>query len=265
MATSRSLTNGGMNASATWHRGTALESRPKLGTTCRLSSRVSSNASWRTKVVLLGLFLAMAAQPVLGKLSIDGLPLPMAFDVSNHALFLFEDWPTVTQGEFVLACIGTCVFGFVSIILKVIRRYVERDLVAKEDAGKTKLLFGCFPVYANSVRFVVAFVSYTWDYMLMLLAMTFNVGIFLSMLLGFALGFLFLGDLLSIDVPRPFKACMCEHPPTARCQGGIASAEMKTAQHVEKFAASNSGEGSTRAAKTLDTEQTQESSVPTSP
>lgn len=53
-----------------------------------------------------------------------------------------------------------------------------------------------FPVGSNAVRALAAFCNYSVDYVLMLLAMTFNVGIVLSLFAGIALGFLLIGHQL---------------------------------------------------------------------
>lgn len=177
--------------------------------------------NWTKFLYALGILVATATQPVLCRLSIDGMPLPMAFELSTSVVYLFEDLPTRTQGQFAAACIVTCILGLVCVILKVIRRYVEKWLVSQENAGRTKVIFGSFPVYANGVRFLVAFVNYSWDYMLMLLAMTFNVGIFISLLLGIALGFFLLGDLLSVQLgptKKPWTPCQCPNHPCYKQQ-----------------------------------------------
>ncbi|CDI85653.1 ctr copper transporter domain-containing protein, putative [Eimeria praecox] len=43
-----------------------------------------------------------------------------------------------------------------------------------EKERKPTLMLGSLPVYHNAIRASVAFLNYSWDYMLMLVAMTFN-------------------------------------------------------------------------------------------
>ncbi|EPR63444.1 Ctr copper transporter family protein [Toxoplasma gondii TgCatPRC2] len=198
------------------HAETVARSPPSVKPATWLPPSSLFQGRWTKFLLAASALFAVTTQPVLGRLSIDGMPLPMAFEVSTRVIYLFEDWPTETTTQFAGACVATCILGFICVILKVVRRYVEKSLVSQENAGKTKLIFGSFPLYSNSVRFLVAFVNYSWDYMLMLLSMTFNVGIFLSLLLGIALGFLFLGDLMSVEVgstKKPWKPCQCPNHP----------------------------------------------------
>ncbi|CDJ29848.1 ctr copper transporter domain-containing protein, putative [Eimeria mitis] len=152
----------------------------------------------------------------------DGLPLPMWFEASSEVLFLFSWWNARTTAQYVVCCLCCIVFGFISIALKVLRRVSEVRLKVAEKEGKPTLMFGSFPVYHNAIRGSVAFLNYSWDYMLMLVAMTFNVGIFLSMLGGMALGFLTIGGYLdfSLQPKKVNSGCECGDDFSCGCHKG---------------------------------------------
>lgn len=188
-------------------------------------------------VFLLGLFTGF--EEVYAELNKDGLPLPMSFEASSQVSLLFYWWDARTPLQYALSCLF-CVFaGFVSIALKVLRRLTEVHLMLAEGKGKGILIFGSFPVYHNSLRGVVAFFNYTWDYMLMLVAMTFNVGIFFSMLAGIALGFLFIGHFLDYMPTDPSPAsdnnpcCGCSAEFSCGCHRGHACTCCKTSKLVD--------------------------------
>lgn len=152
----------------------------------------------------------------------DGLPLPMFFEASPEVLLLFSWWHARTTPQYAVTCVCCIIFGFISIALKALRRISDVRLAMMESRRKPTLLFGCFPVFHNAIRGCVAFLNYAWDYMLMLVAMTFNVGIFVSMLGGMALGFLTIGRFL--DLPfEPTKAsggCECNETLSCGCHKG---------------------------------------------
>ncbi|CDJ48683.1 ctr copper transporter domain-containing protein, putative [Eimeria brunetti] len=152
----------------------------------------------------------------------SGLPLPMWFESSSEVLLLFSWWRTRTTAQYVVCCLCCIVFGFISIALKVLRRVTEVRLQMAAKERKPTLVFGSLPVYHNAIRGLVAFANYSWDYMLMLVAMTFNVGIFLSMLGGMALGFLTIGSYLDYSVqPKKISSgCECGDDFSCGCHKG---------------------------------------------
>ena len=146
----------------------------------------------------------------------------MWFEASSEVLLLFSWWNARTTAQYVVCCLCCIAFGFVSIALKVLRRVSEVRLKMAEKKHKPTLMLGSLPVFHNALRASVAFLNYSWDYMLMLVAMTFNVGIFLSMLGGMALGFLTIGRYLgfSLQPKNIVSGCECDEDFSCGCHKG---------------------------------------------
>ncbi|PHJ22168.1 ctr copper transporter family protein [Cystoisospora suis] len=92
------------------------------------------------------------------------------------------------------------------------RRSLQTNFPPGEEKKKNKTMmmrwFVCFkggfmcmrgfPLKQNFCRMIEAFILYGYDYLLMLIVMTFNVGLFFAVTGGLALGFFFFGHLLRI-------------------------------------------------------------------
>lgn len=181
-------------------------------------------------LVLIPLSLPSKASAMLNK---DGLPLPMSFEASSGVMLLFSWWNARTAAQYAVCCVCCIVFGFISIALKVLRHVVEMHLVQAADEGRPTLILGSFPVFHNAVRGFIAFLNYSWDYMLMLVAMTFNVGIFFSMLCGIALGFLMIGHYLDyVPQSKVAAGCECDGDVSCGCHLGQPCTCYKTANFV---------------------------------
>lgn len=181
-------------------------------------------------LVAVSLSSVSTATAMLNK---DGLPLPMSFEASSEVMLLFSWWNARTAVQYAVCCICCIVFGFISIALKVLRHIVEMRLVQAADQGRPMLKLGSFPVIHNALRGSIAFLNYSWDYMLMLVAMTFNMGIFISMLTGIALGFLMIGRYLDYAPDSHVAAgCECDRDGSCGCHRGQPCTCYKTASIV---------------------------------
>lgn len=163
----------------------------------------------------------------------DGLPLPMSFEASSQVMLLFSWWNARTAAQYAVCCVCCIVFGFISISLKVLRHVVEMHLVQATYQGRPTLILGSFPVFHNALRGSIAALNYCWDYMLMLVAMTFNTGIFISMLSGIALGFLLIGQYLDyVPQSKVAAGCECDRDMSCGCHRGQPCTCCKTANLV---------------------------------
>ncbi|KAL8452068.1 hypothetical protein Emed_001609 [Eimeria media] len=189
--------------------------------------------------VALFLFCLVGLAPVsigFASLNKDGLPLPMSFEASSRVTVLFEWWDAATLPQYVLSCVSCVVFGYVSIALKALRHTCDMRLALEEAKGKPRLLLlGSIPAAPNAVRAVNAFLNYAWDYLLMLIAMTFNVGIFVSLMAGIALGFMTIGHYLDRvpSMPQHSASCECTEQFSCGCHRGQPCACYRTAKLID--------------------------------
>ncbi|KAL8426952.1 hypothetical protein Efla_004505 [Eimeria flavescens] len=164
-------------------------------------------------------------------LSKDGLPLPMSFEASSRVLVLFNWWNATTSTQYAFSCLCCIAFGFISIAWKVLRHLSEMRLMVEEARSKPKLLLGSIPVYHNAIRGSIACLNYAWDYMLMLVAMTFNVGIIFSLMSGISLGFFAIGHFLDYT-PEVSSSCECSVEFSCGCHRGQPCTCYKTAKLI---------------------------------
>ncbi|KAL8431687.1 hypothetical protein ACSSS7_005136 [Eimeria intestinalis] len=160
----------------------------------------------------------------------------MSFEASPQVSVLFGWWDAVTLPHYVLSCASCVVFGYISVTLKALRHTCDMRLALEEAQGKPRLLLlGSIPVAPNAVRAVSAFVNYAWDYLLMLVAMSFNVGIFVSLMAGIALGFLTMGHYLDRvpSTPQVSASCECTEHFSCGCHRGQPCACYKTAKLID--------------------------------
>ncbi|CRG94585.1 DEAD/DEAH box helicase, putative [Plasmodium gallinaceum] len=120
-----------------------------------------------------------------------GESMPMSFQFSTHTIILFKSWETLSKGSYYISLVVCFFFGLISVMLKVFRLNIERSLPKTKDRNvfKSETLFK-----NNTIRMILAFIIYSWDYLLMLIVMTFNVGLFFSVIFGLAFGFFLFGS-----------------------------------------------------------------------
>lgn len=123
----------------------------------------------------------------------DGYALPMYFSNNIRIKFLFDYFQVTTLSQFVI-CNIICVFlGAFSIFVKIIKKKVDTGV--KQCTQYETPLKTVFNRH-NVLHGVLSFLNYTIDYLLMLIVMTFNPFIFLSIMIGLSLMYLFWGHLM---------------------------------------------------------------------
>lgn len=121
----------------------------------------------------------------------------MVFQNSHQATLLFPGWSTDEGFGYAWMIVICFVAGVVAVVFKYLRNEMDLWLYAMTERRKYERVNERLLIYAfaNSCRAIAVFVILTLDYFLMLGAMTYNVGIFFSIVSGVASGFLFMGHL----------------------------------------------------------------------
>jgi len=101
----------------------------------------------------------------------------------QNVTLLFASWMPTSKAGFVLSCLAIMLAAASEVMLRKIVVRVERRLMRSRQPVLRK----------NAQRAVLTFVQSTLSYAIMLLAMTFDVYIFFSIMVGFALGTLVAG------------------------------------------------------------------------
>eukprot|EP00921_Rhytidocystis_pertsovi_P009691 GHVQ01015624.1.p1 GENE.GHVQ01015624.1~~GHVQ01015624.1.p1 ORF type:complete len:328 (-),score=26.67 GHVQ01015624.1:548-1531(-) len=134
--------------------------------------------------------------------SSTGERLPMHFTSTENynVQILFKNWVTSNELQYALTLSACIAFGFLSVVLKAGRRAAEQYMEAVEDQGNATMLPRYeLPICHNLIRMVMMFSIYGWDYILMLVVMSFDYGIFFCTMAGLALGVGVLGHVLASD------------------------------------------------------------------
>ncbi|CDU85069.1 hypothetical protein YYC_03066 [Plasmodium yoelii 17X] len=122
----------------------------------------------------------------------DGYPLPMYFNYNINIKFLFDYFKAENMNQFIFYNILCILLGFLSIYIKIIKKGVTK-IEKKSELRENLLSLNKMCAYWRFNYTFLTFLNYTIDYLLMLIVMTFNVYIFLSIMGGISIAYLFLG------------------------------------------------------------------------
>lgn len=133
-------------------------------------------------------------------------PMKMYFHQRLDELILWRTWRPASNGQYVGSIIAILLMGVVAQAARIAKGMFNANWLAHEtDAGGCKCnaeepeplprmwwLPSGAQLYQNAVRAALSAVTLTLDFFLMLVAMTFNVGLFTAVIVGYVIGtFLF--------------------------------------------------------------------------
>lgn len=122
----------------------------------------------------------------------DGYLFPMYFTNNINIKFLFDSFQVRNMTEFIICNFICVLLGVLSLYIKLLKKNLDRKQQKIENAESM------FLTYWNGDRIMYGllfFLHYAVDYILMLIVMTFNSYIFLSIMIGLSSAYLFWGHL----------------------------------------------------------------------
>ncbi|EGD75061.1 hypothetical protein PTSG_06719 [Salpingoeca rosetta] len=133
--------------------------------------------------------------------------MPMYFMLGHKTTILFKDWETKTMGQYVGSCVGVLILAIIYEWGKILRAdldmWISRRIAPKpccmslinssthqpNSHHSPPAAPDCVPWHYQLLRTVCHIVHFTLAYFLMLIAMTYSVGLFVSMVLGSGVGY----------------------------------------------------------------------------
>jgi hypothetical protein len=112
----------------------------------------------------------------------ERIAMDMFFRWSSSVLILFEPWQTFSWSWYLLSCIGVLAL---TIVLEATRFGFHR--IHHQPQSRK----GCLQVWFKAKEVGVYAVYMSLSYFVMLVVMTFNVGLFISVVLGHCIGMIF--------------------------------------------------------------------------
>ena len=134
--------------------------------------------------------------------------MQMSFYQSESVVILFEQWSCSTKSCYFGSLAAIFLAGILSQLIARIQRYYDSTVTRKVCTcqANVKLLseFDSLVSITNNqqlIRTILYFLNVSLGYMLMLIAMTFNAGVIIALIMGMTVGFfLFSYDTMRSDV-----------------------------------------------------------------
>ncbi|KAJ1605859.1 putative copper transporter [Cryptosporidium canis] len=115
--------------------------------------------------------------------SMLSIAMQMTFHQSFESVILFESWKTSNKFDYLISCFIIILMGcFTMFISSINKKYIKK--IRKNRLEHEK--------FANKVIFtniLITILYYFMHYLLMLIAMTFNWGLFFSVIIGLSIGY----------------------------------------------------------------------------
>lgn len=142
------------------------------------------------------------------------MSMQMSFEASTAVTLWLKQWHTQGWGSYMLSCGGLVALCLIHEILHAYRssfhqqyvsnsqdlQYDRLQVPAEVVDGGVSSKRSMSPVAARAVHSLLYAVNLAFSYLLMLAVMTFNIGYFVVVVLGLALGNFLFGDSKSSDV-----------------------------------------------------------------
>ncbi|CRH03924.1 copper transporter, putative [Plasmodium relictum] len=135
-------------------------------------------------------FVSSSCHSTLNK---DGFLLPMYFSNNINIKFLFDYFQVKNIYQFVFCNILCILLGFISIYIKMTKKGFDKK--NNIESGE-KRHFLNIHINKNLIYGILSFLNYAIDYLLMLIVMTFNTYIFISIMIGLSSAYFLYGHLL---------------------------------------------------------------------
>ncbi|OII74697.1 uncharacterized protein cubi_00250 [Cryptosporidium ubiquitum] len=115
--------------------------------------------------------------------SMLSIAMQMTFHQSFESVILFESWKTSNRFDYFISCLFIILMGcFTMFISSINKKYIKR--IKKNRMEYEKL--GVKVIFLNVL---ITILYYSMHYLMMLIAMTFNWGLFFSVVLGLSIGY----------------------------------------------------------------------------
>ncbi|KAF7456160.1 copper transporter [Cryptosporidium felis] len=120
---------------------------------------------------------------LLNDRSLISVAMQMTFHQSYESVILFDIWKTSNSMEYFASCLVIILFGCLTMYISAISKKqimkLRRDKTKREAIGMGEKV----------TNILITLIYYSMHYLLMLIAMTFNWGLFLSVIIGLTIGY----------------------------------------------------------------------------